>query len=189
MRIIDPQLIDVEKKKLRLHIKEQKKLLSLEDRAIQSSNIVKQIENNSIFQAAKTVMAYWALKDEVDLSELVVKYSSSKQFILPSVKGDELEIRVFEEIDLLTTGSSFGILEPSGAVYIKFDKIDLILVPGLAFDLKKNRMGRGKAYYDKFLPKTTAKKIGVCFDIQLLETVPVTERDVKMDEVISFTNP
>ncbi len=185
MRAIDPQLITDEKNRLRKLIKEQKKLFSLEKRQIQSQNIIRQIEAHPAFVSAKTVMAYWALNDEVDLTDLILKWSISKEFLLPCVNGDELEIRKFEGLNSLKTGISFGIKEPNGEIFIKYSEIDLILVPGVAFDNENNRMGRGKAYYDKFLPKTKAFKIGICFDFQLLDTVPSTENDIKMDAVIS----
>lgn len=184
MRAIDPQLIDNEKKRLRLLLKEQKKLFSSEERIHQSKIIISRIEAHPAFISAKTVMAYWAMKDEVDLTDLILKWSLSKEFLLPCVKGDELEIRKFEGLNSLKTGSSFGIQEPNGEIFTNYSKIDLILVPGVAFDNEKNRMGRGKAYYDKFLPKTKAFKIGICFDFQLLDTVPSNENDVKMNDVL-----
>lgn len=184
MRAIDPQLIDNEKKRLRSLLKEQKKSFSSEERIRQSEIIITQIETHPKFISAKTIMAYWAMKDEVDLSNLILKWTSSKEFLLPCVKGDELEIRKFEGLDSLKTGSSFGIQEPNGEIFTNYSEIDLILVPGVAFDNENNRMGRGKAYYDKFLPQTKAFKIGICFDFQLLDTVPATENDIKMDDVI-----
>lgn len=64
------------------------------------------------------------------------------------------------------------------------DKIDVILVPGVAFDAYGNRLGRGKGYYDKILKQTNAYKIGVCFDFQFIENVPTEVHDVKMDKVV-----
>ena len=186
MREIDHQLIDNEKKRLRSLLKEQKKLFTSEERDVQSKNIIQQIKHHPAFVSAKTVMAYWALKDEVDLSELILKWTSSKKFLLPCVKGDELEIRVFEGLNSLATGSSFGIQEPNGEIFTNYSEIDLILVPGVAFDIENNRLGRGKAYYDKFLPQTKAIKIGVCFDFQLFDTVPSSNLDIKMDDVICY---
>ncbi len=70
-------------------------------------------------------------------------------------------------------------------MFEEVDKIDLIIVPGIAFDKSLNRLGRGKAYYDKLLKDSKAIKIGVCFDFQLLESVPVDKYDVKMDLIIT----
>ena len=65
----------------------------------------------------------------------------------------------------------------------QWEKIDLILVPGMAFDAMGNRLGRGKGYYDKVLRHTPAYKIGVCFDFQFLKAVPTEAHDVRMDNV------
>ena len=62
--------------------------------------------------------------------------------------------------------------------------IDLVIVPGVAFDKNKNRLGRGKGYYDRFLEKIDAPKIGVGFDCQLIEKLPVEKFDVRMNKVV-----
>jgi 5-formyltetrahydrofolate cyclo-ligase len=77
-----------------------------------------------------------------------------------------------------------GIYEPVGEDYSPDKLINLIIVPGMAFDVNNNRLGRGKAFYDKFLSQTSACKIGVGFDFQLVDELPNTEKDIKMDEVI-----
>jgi len=82
-------------------------------------------------------------------------------------------------------GQSFGILEPEGESFTELQDIDLIIVPGVAFDKNNNRLGRGKAYYDKLLNYVNCHKYGVCFDFQLVPNVPADQHDVKMDKVIT----
>ena len=77
-----------------------------------------------------------------------------------------------------------GIYEPVGEDYSPDKLINMIIVPGMAFDVNNNRLGRGKAFYDKFLSQTSVCKIGVGFDFQLVDELPNTEKDIKMDEVI-----
>ena len=85
----------------------------------------------------------------------------------------------------MKAGESFGILEPVGELYTDYDSIDMIVVPGVAFDRQGNRLGRGRGYYDKILKETrAAKKVGICFDFQFVEEVPVDELDVRMDLVV-----
>ena len=79
----------------------------------------------------------------------------------------------------------FNILEPQNEVYE--GDYDLIIVPGVAFDKDGNRIGRGKGYYDRFLSKhLDIKRIGICFDFQLIERVPTEDNDIKMHEIISL---
>jgi 5-formyltetrahydrofolate cyclo-ligase len=65
---------------------------------------------------------------------------------------------------------------------------DILLVPGIAFDKKLNRLGRGKGYYDRYLEDFDGVKVGVCFEIQLLEEVPVDDHDIKLDYLITEKN-
>ena len=74
-----------------------------------------------------------------------------------------------------------------GDEYLNYDDIDLVVVPGVAFDKNLNRMGRGKGYYDGLLPKIKAPKVSICFDFQIVDNVPVDNRDVIMDLVVCET--
>lgn len=92
---------------------------------------------------------------------------------------------MFKGMESLQPGEAFGILEPVGELYTDYDAIDLIVVPGVAFDRHGNRLGRGRGYYDKILKEThVARKVGICFGFQFVEEVPVDELDVRMDLVI-----
>jgi len=173
-----------EKQTLRIEIRELKSKCPAELKRTKSGKIFRNLEKEDYFLSAKTIMAYWSLPDEVYTHDFIIRWSVSKQIILPVVSGDELELRVFEGLLSMESGSSFGILEPTGIAFTDIQKIDLIIVPGIAFDLSGNRLGRGKAYYDKFLKNARAIKTGVCFDFQLVKNVPVSEHDIKMDYVL-----
>lgn len=177
--------IDDRKKEIRRAIRALKREVSLEDKKERSKKILENLENNQSFRDSKTVMLYWSMDDEVYTHDFVLKWASEKKIILPCVKGDLLELRLFRGLENLIAGDGFGILEPSGDLYTDINNIDLIIVPGVAFDRKNNRMGRGRAYYDKLLIKTKCSKVGICFDFQLLDQVPINEFDVMMDVIIS----
>ncbi|MCG8410617.1 MAG: 5-formyltetrahydrofolate cyclo-ligase, partial [Bacteroidales bacterium] len=95
------------------------------------------------------------------------------------------ELKKFESLNDLQKGEQFGINEPVGENYDSPEKIDLIIIPGVAFDSENNRLGRGKAYYDKLLKQTKAFKLGICFDFQMVDKVPTDKYDIKMDRVVS----
>jgi 5-formyltetrahydrofolate cyclo-ligase len=177
--------IDEKKKQIRKHIRELKLAISLDDKKLRSANLFQKLEQLDIFQKSNVVMLYWSLMDEVFTHDFIEKWQHKKQLILPAIDGSNLQLKKFEGFESLKPGESFGILEPSGTNYDAFEKIELIIVPGIAFDRQNNRMGRGKAYYDKLLKNSMAFKLGVCFDVQLLANVPVDEFDVKMDLVLT----
>ena len=178
-------MIDEEKKRIRREIRNLKKAVTLEEKTSRSIAILDKVEQLPEFASAKNVMLYWAMADEVQTSDFVIKWAVSKRVILPCVNGTDLDLRVFRGVEDLVAGENFGIPEPSGELFTAYDEIDLILVPGVAFDVENNRMGRGKAYYDKLLSSLKAYKLGVCFDFQLLKSVPTDEHDVRMDRIVS----
>lgn len=178
-------MINEEKKILRKKVKELKAQFSLEQKKEKSVAIWQKVEALKIFQEAKITMLYWSMDDEVFTHDFVLKWVKKKKIILPSVQGDNLILKEFKGLEDMKAGASFGIMEPQGKDFTDINAIELIIVPGVAFDKQNNRMGRGKAYYDKLLKNSNAYKLGVCFDFQLFDEVPVDEFDVKMDKVIT----
>ncbi len=126
------------------------------------------------------------MNDEVQTHEFVHRWSSEKNILLPAVVGDELELRRFTGTDDLAVGS-YGIAEPTDELVTNYDCIDLVVVPGLAFDRLGQRLGRGKGYYDRLLPQIKAPKLGICFPFQLVDEVPSEPFDVRMDGVITLS--
>lgn len=83
---------------------------------------------------------------------------------------------------------AYHIMEPAGALFPphRYSEIDVAIIPGMAFDTQGNRLGRGKAYYDRFLPKIPgAYRIGIVFPFQLLSQIPTEETDIAMNEIVS----
>lgn len=174
----------MEKKELRAHIKALKKQRTKEQLLEQSEIIMAQLERHPDFVKAHKIMLYSALPDEVQTQAFLEKWHLSKQIILPTVVGDDI-IPVEYARDTDFAVGEFNILEPQNKPY-KGD-FELIVVPGVAFDRKGNRLGRGRGYYDRFLSQhLDVKRIGICFDFQLVDEVPAEAFDIKMDEIISL---
>lgn len=172
-----------EKTKIRRRIRNKKSLLSEHDMHESSSLVFGKVEGLPEFQNAKSVLLYWSLPDELPTHQFIEKWSLTKQILLPVVKGDEMLIKPFAGTSELHK-SDMGIWEPATQKeYLK--QIDIVLVPGVAFDKSKNRLGRGKGYYDRYFANKNIVKIGVCYDFQLLENIPIDSFDVKMDMVIT----
>ena len=107
-----------------------------------------------------------------------------KTVVLPKVIDNEtMELRRYTSRADLQEGA-FHILEPIGEHFTDYEKIDVALVPDMAFDAAGHRLGRGRGYYDRFLTGVTCYKIGVCFPFQRVAEVPTDDHDVMMDEVI-----
>ncbi|MBQ8224293.1 MAG: 5-formyltetrahydrofolate cyclo-ligase [Bacteroides sp.] len=151
----------------------------------QSAEVLTALEAHPLFKAARTVLLFHSLPDEVFTHRFVEKWCSRKRVLLPVVVGDELELRLFTSPQQLQPGA-YGIAEPVGEPFTRYEEIDFVAVPGVAFDATGNRLGRGKGYYDRLLPHLPqAYKAGVCMPYQLVESVPTEELDVRMDCVIT----
>jgi 5-formyltetrahydrofolate cyclo-ligase len=178
--VLDMTLLQ-QKVALRHLIAAKKKVLSAHKRQSESLNLANRIECSESFQKASVILAYWPMVDEVDLRSLILK-REDKTWLLPCVVDDHLLLRRFEGMTSLTEGFRFGILEPTGEVFPVFNKVDMALVPGVAFDMDGCRLGRGKGFYDKLLPQLdNALKAGVGFSVQLVDKVPCEPHDELLD--------
>lgn len=174
----------MDKKELRANIKTLKKQHSKEQLLEQSETILAKLEQHPDFKNAHIVMLYSALPDEVQTQTFIEKWRHKKKIILPTVVGDDIIPVELAENTTFAVGD-FNILEPQNTPY--GGGYDLIVVPGVAFDRNGNRIGRGRGYYDRFLSKhLNIKRIGICFDFQLVPEVPTEPNDIRMDEVISL---
>lgn len=145
---------------------------------------IKMLMDDTLLKKAKVVCLYHSLPDEVCTHYLIEELSRSKIVLLPSIVNGVIELHKYSAQSGLNEGL-YGIKESQGKVFSDLDKIDLVVVPGMAFDRLGNRLGRGKGYYDKFLSKVKAYKIGLCFPFQLVDQVPHDEHDISVDKVIA----
>lgn len=150
-----------------------------------SEKILKQLEETELFRQASCVALYYSIPGEVQTAGFLEKWFDKKQLLLPLVVGDDLRLLPYKGKDSLQPGA-FGIPEPVDTeTTIPESMVDLIIVPGVAFDRQLNRMGRGKGYYDRLLSTLKVPKIGICFDFQLHDTIPIEPFDKKMDLIIT----
>ncbi len=181
----------IEKDKMLLRDTFRKRLRhqSLEERSHKSKVITDLVHDLPAFRKAKAVMLYVALDEEVDTRRILkLAFEEKKHVLLPVVIQETQEMISAELIapDQMKPGK-YGIMEPEGwSSPFPMRDLDMVIVPGLAFDKKNNRLGRGKGYYDRFLSKLHSKvsTIGLAFDIQLTNELPVEPHDVKLDLVV-----
>lgn len=140
----------------------------------------------SKWRDARVVCLYMSQPEEVDTKELLADlFNHKKIVVLPRSEKYGLILHKIVSITDLTLGS-YGILEPKlRCKIIPLENIDLFIVPGLAFDRHGYRLGWGKGYYDKLLANSTAPKIGLAYDVQVIAEVPHTSYDVPMTMVVT----
>ena len=173
-----------EKSLLRKQIKALKEDYSPKELDQKSNNIFGLLEQMLVFQKAKNIYVYHSLKDEVQTSDFIQKWNDKKKFFFPVIKDDNLTFREYKPQTIFRQ-AILNVMEPDGEDISDYSEIDIIIVPGIAFDINMNRLGRGKGFYDRFLSQISVLKIGVCFEFQLLKNIPIDYFDVKMDYIIT----
>ncbi len=169
-----------------------KKLSKLTERQIEqmSSRMCSNFTKGKLYEQADVIMAYMALPGEADPREILeAALADGKTAVVPVVNSQAHCLEPIK-IDSLTKGfkkSSYGIWEPERAETIQQSKIDVIVTPGLGFDLERNRLGRGGGFYDRFLSDEAnrANACGFCFSCQIVEEVVTAENDQSVDALLT----
>jgi len=147
------------------------------------------------YASARTVMLFVDFGDEVRTRHLLAAaLEEGKAVVVPYCEGDVLKLFRLMSTDELSPGT-WGILEPKAELRarcdrrIGMDEVDLVMVPGVAFDRRGGRLGHGKGYYDKLLVTARADTplIAVAFECQMFPEVPMLPHDATMDKVITET--
>jgi 5-formyltetrahydrofolate cyclo-ligase len=182
-------MVAVLKFKLRQKILRRLKRQSNKTRRKKSRLIQKRLFRQAAFQKAKVVLFYFAKQEEVQ-TDLIIKdaLKLGKKIAVPVVKVDERKmVACLLKNPLNVCLGPYGIREPLGKSELALKKIDLVVAPGLAFDRKGKRLGRGKGYYDKFL-KNLPKKIpvfGLAYACQIVKSLPSAIHDQPVSKVIT----
>lgn len=155
--------------------------------------LLQNLRNLKKLWAVQTLAAYLAIGAEPDLSTFLKEWLLDKRrLLLPRYVSSAgcYELAAVSDIERDTVRGYYGILEPSPLlckVILSADTPAAWLIPGLAFSLTGTRLGRGAGYYDRLLAPSTALKIGVCLDCQLISEIPVQKHDVKMHYIVTET--
>lgn len=159
------QVTRKKKQAIRALVEQKRRIYPHEQAKADSEAVIARLEQLPLFKEAQTIMIYYPIHNEVDLRPLLKRYEGQKTFLLPVTHRRYIEPRQYLGEEMMQRGH-YQIPEPQTTEYK--GKIDLILVPGVAFDLKCNRIGRGAGFYDRFLRKhKRTQQIGVAYDFQI----------------------
>jgi len=178
------------KRELRRHLRQAMASLSpeeLHERSIRACSLLTQTRE---YTRAEIIMVFLSLPAEVDTTPLVLHaWRDRKRVLAPKVSWEQrrmlpIEIRSLSD-DLRE--SPLGIREPAQGLPMPLANIDLVIVPGIGFDLSGNRIGRGRGFYDRFLAHQDWHGVacGLAVEEQVVEQVPAKEHDMQVDMLVT----
>ena len=180
--------LQIKKDKIRKEILAKRNILSDKDINKKSDLIIKNLA--SYIENVQNIMIFMDMKTEVKITKLLELYPKKNFFISKIInsKNREMKINKYNKNELIL--HKFGYYESSSNDFYDEEILDVVIVPALAFDSKKNRIGFGGGYYDTFLEKVRKKNnkvlfIGVCYDFQIIDSVPTEKHDITLDFVVS----
>ena len=159
-----------------------------DDRSARSRAIADRFFGLPETAGAETVLAFWSFGSEVDTGPLISRLrSQGKTIALPRIEGNEVA-PVVAAPETPMREASFGAMEPAGLA-LDVVELDLVVVPGVAFDRSCGRLGYGGGYYDRLLEKRRdgVAAIAIAFALQIVDRVPIGAIDRRIDGVVTET--
>jgi 5-formyltetrahydrofolate cyclo-ligase len=172
---------------LRQHIRAALGKISLAVRLVESLDLCRRLEPQ--LPSAHSILFFAPLPDELDVWPLLEKLLRAKKICALPAFDPATQLYSARRVRNLETDiftGKFGISEPLLACEeVPLHQFDLVLVPGMAFDLSGHRLGRGRGFYDRILSAASGIKCGVAYDFQLLETIPVEPHDARVNFIFT----
>jgi len=166
--------------------------ISTQSRTELSAQLCEQVLASRMYGAARTILCYASLPNEIDLDPLITHaLGDGKRVCVPMIDWERKSMWAAEihNLDTDLVVGRYGVRTPvDGCLLVEPDDIDLILIPGLGFDRDLNRLGRGAGFYDRMIAGLSQPRpplVGVCFASQIIAKVPTEAHDFPMDRVIT----
>jgi 5-formyltetrahydrofolate cyclo-ligase len=179
------------KSDLRRQIRERLSGMTPQQREAASLQICDRLRQQAIWKSADSILFFAPLATEPDIWPLLEEaFLARKAVALPrfSAETQSYQACVVQNLKTDLQIGQFGIREPSASCpEIPLNRLDLVLVPSVAFDLQGHRLGRGKGFYDRLLVGVRCVKYGIGFDEQIVDAVPVEPLDVLVDYILTPT--
>ncbi|MDR3457294.1 MAG: 5-formyltetrahydrofolate cyclo-ligase [Verrucomicrobiae bacterium] len=175
------------KPELRQMIRERLERISPAVRAVESIDLCERLKVQ--IQSAHTILFYAPLADELDVwPVLELSLALGTNCALPCYEPETktYHARLLDKLATDVVTGKFGVREPAAhCAEMPLNRFDLVLVPGVAFDLNGSRLGRGLGFYDRLLAEASGVKCGVAYDFQLREQIPTEPHDAKVDFILT----
>ena len=180
----------MDKARLRKQLRDRLQAIPADQKDLKSRRACERLASCRPFQEASVVMVFLSMPDEIDTSAaLVAAWQLDKTVVVPRVDWEHRTLTpvVMEGLDAAMAVGRGGLRNPVGGPAVDIARIDLVVTPGMGFDRRGNRLGRGAGFFDRFFadPRATAVRCGFCFWEQVVDWVPVTESDRPVDWLVT----
>ncbi len=190
---MDPELEEALRAQVKQEIRRRRRSLRrafpAEARAARSEAIARRVQALEAWGSARTVLAFVSMRTEVQTGALVeAAWRAGKRVAAPAMNEDrtDLVLREWTPDTALEESGMMFLEPPAGAPSVPESEVDLAIVPALAIDPRGHRVGYGKGFYDRLLPRLTrALRVGVVFDFERIAEVPVRAGDVPVHVVVT----
>ncbi len=176
-----------DKAQIRQYFKQIRANMTCDEVLFKSKSMCDILLSDEIYKACKCIMLYMPLGKEADTTSIIGKaYDDGKRVVFPVTDGNNGAITpVYAQRDTSFIKGAFSVMVPDSEDIAEAGDIDVILVPGVAFDRKGCRIGFGKGCYDRLLSGYNGIKVGFCYSEQMCESIPKDRYDVCMDYIIT----
>jgi 5-formyltetrahydrofolate cyclo-ligase len=174
------------KASLRKQVADTRNSLTPDERQAKSREIENRLFQLPEFSKASVVMFFASFRSEVNTLPMIKRaLALGKRVVLPKVLGKTLALFEIRDVESDVASGAWGILEPLEKRRVELDSVDLIIVPGLAFDEQGNRLGYGVGFYDKLLSSFIKTTVALAFEIQIVPEVPADKHDVRIVKIVT----
>lgn len=178
------------KEEIRKIIQTYRKALSRDDAVMKSIAILDKVIKMDAYRTASCVYCYIDFKNEVMTKPLIKRaWADGKRVAVPRIEEGGMEFYYINSYEELEPGT-MGILEPKKECAVAREMDALVIMPGLAFDRKKHRIGYGGGYYDRYFDKKNSHyKIALAYEFQIFEAFSYEMHDVSPDIIVTEASP
>ena len=174
------------KKELRTKAIAARDTLSPGKRTAKSREIEERLFSLSEFKSARVILFFASFRSEVDTGPMIRRaLAFGKRVVLPKVKGAELVLHEISDLDKDVSPGAWGIPEPHEPRPVMLEELDLIIVPGAAYDKQGNRVGYGAGFYDKLLSAFKKMTVALAFELQIMPNVPTEMHDIPIKKIVT----
>jgi len=178
---------NITKAELRTEIGKKRRYITPLQKTKFDEQIYKNIIGMTEWKKAKNIFIYISTEEEVSTIKLIEDCFGKKKIIVPKshTKFNTLTLHEIKSFDDTAKGK-YSILEPLPHTKIIDPKnVDLAIIPGIVFDKNGHRIGHGKAYYDGLSPHLKCQKIGLAYEVQIVDNIPAQEHDIPVNQIVT----